>query len=317
MESTLPTIHRLHLKSAATTLSPSTFCLKRRGKLGVGYYVPGLDATDDVSYYRTIAEPHYKQRENGKYYNGWKRSANAMERIREHDLVWTRDDAGEFYLGCVTGGWRYNGEGAHRAADICSYRECSWLPVGTADRVPGQVVNSLIRGTAIRRVRDDNNTVAWYSANLWNELAAKSNDFYRFPLPEKPESDSIWELISHEDCEDVVGLYLQVNLGYAVIPGTCKASTAGYEYVLTHRDTGAKAVVQVKQGSSTKLTTSHYAQFARYGEVFLFNSQGLYENEEATERITCLALTDINAFVNDHYRVLPRRVQAWVDYMND
>jgi hypothetical protein len=236
-----------------------------------------------------------------------------MQRVEENDLVWTRDEMGVYYLGRVNGAWQYSGEKEHVEADICSYYLCEWIAIGSVDNVPGSVVNSFIMGPAIRRIKDDNKSIAWYTAKLWNEMATEMGNVFSYNVSEKPAGGNFWEFISHEDCEDVVGLYLQLKHEYAIIPGTCKASTAGYEYVLTHRKSGDKAVVQVKQGSSTKLMAKDYEDFTLFGEVFLFNSQGLYEIDKEVDRITCLTVAEIETFTQQHKHVLPLRVKAWLD----
>jgi hypothetical protein len=45
-------------------------------------------------------------------------------------------------------------------------------------------------------------------------------------------------------------MYLQTK-GYVLVPSTIKSSTAAYEWVMFHQETGEKAVLQVKSGNAS------------------------------------------------------------------
>ena len=57
----------------------------------------------------------------------------------------------------------------------------------------------------------------------------------------------LFDLIFPEDCEDIVGIYLQEKQGYRLIPSSCKLDTVKTEFVLKTAE--GKAHVQVKQGN--------------------------------------------------------------------
>lgn len=78
------------------------------------------------------------------------RTARRLERfaaLPEGAFVWTRDVEGFFFLGRVTGSWRYDDDPAALEADMVHVRDCTWLgePVAPAD-VPPAVLHTFARG---------------------------------------------------------------------------------------------------------------------------------------------------------------------------
>lgn len=132
------------------------------------------------------------------------------------------------------------------------------------------------------------------------------------PYPVAAKDLDVFALMSAEDCEDLVGLYLQAQLGYSVIPSTCRRDTPGYEFVLIHRETGEEAVVQVKNGA-VDLATGGLRSPGRH--VFLFTSRGEYLGPHH-EDVTCLSRGDLLSFAASHRARLPRRLQHLWDVAN-
>jgi len=62
-------------------------------------------------------------------------------------FVWTRSPEGDYWLGRLTGPWRYDASPAARTADLVHVRACDWLPepVPEAD-VPPATVRTFGRG---------------------------------------------------------------------------------------------------------------------------------------------------------------------------
>lgn len=75
----------------------------------------------------------------------------AAARLRRwHDVpvgstVWTRDEAGEFHVGTVTGSWTYDGSPEAELVDLVHVRSCTWRAVPDDD-VPEAVVETFARG---------------------------------------------------------------------------------------------------------------------------------------------------------------------------
>ncbi len=127
----LPSVWRINLKSAATAgIDPRRFCLDNNC-LGVGWAV-GVAHTLDAASYNSAARSLYPTDK------GWFPAVNALQsRMEDGDLCWTRDLDGYYYLGRVTGPWRYESDSEHILADIVNVRSCTWIKVGSVEAVPG------------------------------------------------------------------------------------------------------------------------------------------------------------------------------------
>jgi hypothetical protein len=280
-------------------VDPREFCFKRK-ILGVGW--PLEEASKEVGWeqYRERAEQKYK---DGLKDKGWWPALNALHnRMEVGDLVWCRDRKGVYRLGRVTGEWRYVNTREHRKADIVNVRDCEWCEVGTEDAVPGRVARSFSRGGTLQRVPDD--TISAYSKRLYNDCVES-------PVYEvRPQYNDLFSLLSADACEDLVGLYLQIEEGYGVVPSTCKRSTPYYEFVLNHGRTGKKAAVQVKAGTDP-LCIDDYAELP-VDMVFLFTARGSYEGAR-NSRVKCLEPVDLKRFACDNKHLMTDEIVRWME----
>ena len=121
-------------------------------------------------------------------------------------------------------------------------RPCEWFQVGGVDSVPGKVVNSFRSRATVQRVYDE--TSSLYSKLKFNLLSGRGV----YDLHGNEDNPNLFSLISPDDCEDIVGIYLQETHGYRLIPSSCKRDTGKTEFVLKTVD-GRRANVQVKQGN--------------------------------------------------------------------
>lgn len=297
------TVWRLNIKTAASEgIDPRQFCIERQ-LLGVGWSVSSESELDWDTYYRFAEVANYKKR-----YKGWWRAVNALgNRMKEDDLCWTRDLDGIYYLGRIAGPWTYLADQDHRSADVVNCRRCTWKKVGEVDAVPGKVVNSFRSGT-VQAVNGE--SVLLYSEFLYNSVCDEPHDMLQLTLPSLTSSDDLFSLVSAEDCEDIVGLYLQEK-GYRLIPSSCKADTAAYEFVLKHVESGRSAVAQVKQGS-VDLVPAEYS--AMPGEVYLFTSHGSYVGAPAND-VYCIDPKELLNFVMINRRFMSDRIKTWITIM--
>lgn len=290
----LPTIWRINLKSKPTSnVDPRRFCIEN-GILGFGWPVPTAQITTQDEYRRAAAS-HYPADK------GWAKAFRALQTMSEGDLCWTRDRKGMYYLGRVTGGWTYVATDAHVQADIVNIRPCDWKPVGLVEEVPGKVVASFRPAATVQRILDS--TVQFYSALLYNEREP-STYVLRKGTPD------LFSLLGDEDCEDLVGLWMQLD-GYLLLPSSCKLDTVGYEWVMVHRDTGARAYAQVKSGKNN-LRPGEYADSQHL--VYLFTSQGQFEGARP-DNVRCIERSEMREFVTRHRVVLPIRIRRWLEFV--
>ena len=293
-------IWRLNIKTAAKRgVNPRRFCLDRN-ILGVGWQVsqPGVVEWDDY-----IAEARDKYKTKGRSFSV---AINALKnRMEVGDLCWTRDHDGTYYLGKITSGWRYENTKENLDADVVNVRSCLWHKVGTVDVVPGKVVNSYISGSTVQRVNGKN--IRRYSQFLANQKIEGE----KYELEES--TDDFLSLLSSDDCEDVVALYMQKKYGFMTIPSSCKSDTAAYEYVMKHPETGEKAVAQVKHGN-VDLNRDNYGSLDAV--VFLLTTGGIYTGTERPG-IHCLEPGMILKFAKDNYNLMSDRVQNWMRFDAD
>ena len=291
-------IWRINLKpEPRANVDPQKFCIERN-IMGIGWPVI-LGNTDPTwDNYSKLAHSLYYIEQKDR---GWLPAINALKwNIAINDLCWTRTGQGIYYLGRITSDWRYESGEDYAGADIVNLRDCEWLKVGTAENVAGKIVNSFIPRATVQRV--NGRMIEAFSTYLYNEL---SKD-YKFKIP-PPEPD-YYSLFSSDDCEDIVGLYLQ-SLGYYIVPSTCKNSTLAYEYVLINKETHRKATVQVKNGY-VDLDSSVYS--SDENEVFLFTTKGKYLGPRLNN-VYCLDKSVIDNFIVNNLTLLPRKIKTWIE----
>lgn len=287
--------------------NPREFCINNN-ILGVGWSVGDEKNMSWEEYYDKALKKYYYKNEDSKEVKdggvSWWKALNAIcNRMKEGDLCWARDEKGIYYLGKITGDWKYRHEDEYQQLDLVNIRECEWVRIGTVDEVPGKVVNSFAARSAVQRVSDD--TALEYSKLLYNLYV--EDDKYEI----KSNGDNIFSLLSSDDCENVVGLYLQKELGYLIIPKTNRNDTVKYEFVLKNKDTGKKAIVQVKNGN-VSLKKDEFKNIA--DKAFLFTTEGEYTGKEDKD-VICLEKQVIEKFIYDNRIIMPDLVQRWINHI--
>lgn len=287
--------------SAQEGVDPRKFCIEKNF-LGFGWGVGATGPLDWSEYEKLGTEIYYNKVDRD---NGWWPAANAIHnRMEVGDLCWTRDWDGRYFLGRVEGPWKYCTTEEHISTDVVNVRPCRWFYIGTDDAVPGKVLNSFRTGRTLQAVHDRTTNI--YSKLIYN--SAEMDCKYELPI-ENMDLD-LFSLISPEDCEDIVGIYLQEVLGYRLIPSTCRASTAVTEFVLRKRD--RKALVQVKQGYVPLDRKNYKIELKDPSEWFLFTTCGEYQGEEV-EHVHCLDPEELRNFVYTNVSLMSDRVQKFAE----
>jgi len=301
----MKTVWRLNIKTGAHEgVDPRKFCIDKN-ILGIGWPLDTIDVIPNWENYSRLAKELYKDD------NGWWPAVNALKnRMQVDDLCWTRTMDGIYYLGRISGDWEYKSEPEYKNADIVNIRKCDWFPVGAVDAVPGKVINSFIPRRTVQEVQDPSTSL--YSQYLYNKLSKK--DFYKLKEISKEISLDIFSLISAEDCEDLVGLYLQELKGYRIIPSSCKISTAAYEFVLKQSNSGKKAVAQVKQGY-INLNLNDYSAI-KDCDIYLFTTKGEYIGS-SNPKVHCIDPGEIRKFANERRSILSDRLIKWLELMDE
>jgi len=297
-------IWRIHLKPAAKKYDPRKLCLEEN-VVGIGWRRQDGDNAKNISWeeYYALAERTYGQNKKDK--RAWFSAVTAFkDKLDIDDLVWTRDWHGNYFIGRVTGKWEYRCEDNYSSADIVNIRQCDWKKVGTVDCVPGKVVNSFIPPRTIQQIHS--NTVSIFSQKKYNDFLEREYYSYEFLTTNR----NIFSLLSAEDCEDVIAIYLQVKFNYIVIPSSCKADTMAYEFVLINRKTNKIAVIQVKTGNES-LRGMDYDEIVA-DEIYLFASSGIYDVKGCSDRIKTILPEEIKTFMRENEKLLPSKIRFWI-----
>jgi len=296
-------VWRINLKpGAASGIDPRQLCLQK-GIVGVGWQIDYNNEPISWETYETEATKIYYEKGD----KSWWPAINAIHnRIKQDDLIWTRDWQGIYYVGRITSDWYYDTHKDCEQADMINVRKCDWQKIGTVEAVPGKIVNSFIPARTVQRVMG--NTIEIFSKYTFNKVSG--NDIYKINLP---ENSNIFSLLSSDDCEDILGLYLQLKEDYLIVPSSCKSDTMNYEYELRHKDTGDKAVVQVKNGQ-VDLHTDDFCNINSI--VFLLTTKGQYLGERH-ENIHFVDPTKMENFVYDNLDIMPDKIRNWTEILTE
>lgn len=284
-------LFRIHIRpSGGTDDMFATFrhCLDN-GILGVGWRVETLTTTDIWEEYEQKAVPEYGSLQ------ALQQPLYIYNNVEPGDLIWTRDPDGQYYLARVTAGWNYwtTPEGQEKNIDIANVFRCDFCQVAL-DAVPGMVVSRFgLPGYSIQRIHD--RSTRTYSQHLWNGCADRQ--IYEVDITDFP---NIFAMLDPEETEDLVFLYLQ-SQGWYVVPNSRKGNTLRFEFMLTHSETGEKALTQVKTGERP-LNVDCYANDPQ--RIFLFQSNENYEGQCA-DNVECISRCDLADFLRDQIRLFP------------
>lgn len=299
---------RIHIKpDAQKGIDPVDFCLQRN-IAAIGWAVSRSPTSKDD--YRSLVEAEYPAHFSESWPN-WRRSwcpaANAiLDHINNGDLIWTRNQQAKYFLGKIDGDWQYNGSTEHTDADVINIRPCQWIEVGLMDNVPGSVINSLNRRAAVQRVVDTNALL--YSQYLHAKLTAQ-----HFTPPDEKRNVDVLQLLSADDLEDVVALFLQATKGYRLYPTTCKLSTKAIECLFVSPESGERIGMQVK-GGHEPVDQDVYSTFGHL--VYLFSASGTYLGNSHAH-VRCLSPDEVRTFTIEHRKTMPARIQRWIDFAQE
>jgi hypothetical protein len=221
------------------------------------------------------------------------------------DFVWTRDTAGRYLLGRITGGYRYDISEAAKKVDVHQVRDVKWAPRPLNDlEVPGGVIRRFIGvGQSFSRIHDV--PAQMLTPYLWAKLNGE-------PLPEldMTKDDVLTSHLDPYDVEDLVYVWLQLARDYVALPRARQRDTPAYEWTMIHRDSRRKGIVQIKTGNDeVDLQALSDARVDELTDTFAFATCGHYSGSHdlVTEVIKG---EDLLAFVTAEPDLLPLRVRT-------
>lgn len=273
---------------------------RRAGVVGVGWGQPGLHSDASIDDVITAIEAP----------SGQRAVRRLKEDVRIGDLVWTRETKGDYWLGRVTGEWRYDDSDEARRWDLNNVRPCTWLDESMRDyQVPGAVVRSFTGpGQTLTRVRRP-------AARKMTELIFRRATNPQVSWPPMDPNEIIEDLLDPIDVEDIVLLRLQAD-GWVLLPSTRMGDTPLYEAALRHRADGRLAVVAVKSGGEEVPVPDVVAEVRDrdpQAEIFVYSTDNAY-TDPPPEKHGAVPLTreQLVDFMREHPELLPPRITRWI-----
>lgn len=262
----------------------------------------------------------YKRLDNCKFSNqkGFKNSMKSLRKMQKDDLIWTRKN-NIYYICRVTGKAKdfivgdRNKEIEDDIYDIWHYVPCEFVRIGTEDNIMGAIVRSFNMGVVCHiRGRNAEEVVKEFSKKIYNKYTGK--EYYNVKEPEN-KWNYFWDSMGALEIEELVGLYMQIKLGYGVYTSTNKRDTKEYEYILFKRDNPIeKAKMQVK---TSNINLDEY----NIGDIpFYFFTTGDYWKDgkilnrdeakkfEKENKIVIIHKEELLEFAKENQDVLPYRI---------
>ena len=168
---------------------------------------------------------------------------------------------------------------------------------------PGAVERSFGPSRTVQAVDDD--TARAYGRYVFGQLSGD-------PTEVATDRPDIFALLSPLDREDLAGLYLQAE-GYLLVPSTIKSSAAAYEWVMFHRDSGERAVLQVKSGGAW-IDLAPLADIP--SRVFVVAADGTVAGHSPAN-VTLISRERLLQFAKNSRSLMPERIRMYLDWASD
>lgn len=266
------------------------FC-RDKELVGLGWALPNRP--------KTIDEAIIKGREIYKGSN-FKTDMNNLKKLKKDDLVWALGEH-SYYIGRILDEkYKY----VENDFDICNARNCKYYEVGEIENVPGKVVSSFYgRGYTIRSIPDnEDKTIENISKLIFNKVSKE--EYYKVNLKK-----DFWLLLSDQDIEEIIGLYLQIEKNYKIYITSKRKATKKYEFIMVN-EKNERAAVQVKSGN-TPLNYRDYLN-DEY-KIFLFSVCGEYGGVPSSNKIEIIEKKDIEKFLIKRKELLPKNIKYWIE----
>lgn len=293
-------IFRLHIRPKGGKASVKTvfdYCIKH-SILGVGWRI--TDSTTEINWdeYFFKAKNKFGKIDTVSY---------LKNRVKPNDLIWTRDEIGDYYLAKVKSEWKYFNtiEANEKDIDIANVVKVDLLKIPT-NEVPGKVIACFRPTRTLQTINSD--FVSEYSKFIWNEKSNK-NKFENI----KFELNNIFDFLDSEEMEDLIFIYLQLN-NYIVVPNSRKADTMSYEYFAIDKHTKLNYLVQIKSGN-TPLDLKNYHKTNE--SYILFQANNIYLNISLeNEKTKVIRKELIEEFIKTSFEYLPKVIQKKIETIN-
>jgi hypothetical protein len=190
-------------------------------------------------------------------------------------------------------------------------RDAEWAssPLNDLD-VPGAVVRGFT-GTSESFCRINDESARRFTPYVWEKIHGR--DLPRLGIT---SAEILASHLDWSDVEDLVYVWLQYERGYLALPRTRQRDTPAYEYTMLHRESGRRAIAQVKTGSeAVDLDALAAARVDTSTNTFAFATSGAYLGD-ATAVTEVIAAEELLLFARNHSQLLPPRVRLWFELAN-
>ena len=195
-------------------------------------------------------------------------------------------------LGKIMGQWEYKPNG--HLGKFNHIRECIWVEV-PREKVPGSALHN-------RGVIGELRGLVEYSKCVYANLRGED------ATVEKVRTGDWFQYLGPLELEDAVGLYLQVERNYVIVPSTCKQSTPDVEGNLINRMTGKTAFFQVKsKGASIK--NPDFDTFD--GRVYVMTVSN--QRQLTSNNVEYISAEQVETFLRTNRNILPTWLKFAVD----
>lgn len=269
------------------------FALKK-GIVGVGWEVeakPG-ESLNWEEYEDRAKQSDYPNQE------AWVRSITAIhENMNEDDLCYTRNTSGQFYLGRVTGPWRYETDPEHQQHELVNVRDCNWYRIKEPEEtVPTELLESFGRGAGLQRVKDPR--LLAFTQRLFELI--DDEDHYDIELP-----NTLDHWLSDDDLKDLLALHLQTDEDQILIPSTVDQRPFLADGIAVNRVSAERTLYQV-QHQHDNLPQKAYQNDERR---IVYLKRDSDSPDTLPNNVQVLQLEDLVSVFENQWDLLPRRLR--------
>lgn len=286
-------VWQVDVRPFADGQDPVKLCLEE-GVVGIGWRISGRPSSKE-DYWEKAKAIYSKNAQ-------WARAATPfLFQMKENDLVWMKDFAGIYYLGRIESDWEYRDEPAYLQAEMVNVRKCSFYKVGLD--APGGVMQGFRTGNIVQKINDY--PIHLFSRIAYNRLSGE--EFYD-AKGEIGESADLFRLLTDEELEDLVALYLQKK-GYCIIPSSLAGDIPLFKFQIVQSSTGERAFVQVS--GNAVLNPGIYTHFPY--KVFLFSPAGYSGSFGTFKNVVALKRDEIEDFIKSYQSLMSFSVRLFLD----
>ena len=271
------------------------YCFENNlASIGWGLKEENLDGDESPE---TLLKMTYDKYQND---SNFKTSSNNLSKMKPGDFVWTQyNDARDFRLGKI----KYDKCFVDTNKLIIGLsRHCEWHTVDFND-VPGEIINSYQRKSRTLIMKHNLDNFQEYFEYLYDPQSTlnKKLDYQ--------------QLFHYDDLEDLLGLYLQVEENYYILPSTNKTSTKLIEYELRKKEkdgTIKKACVQCKTGDAVVDDTIFEIEDFNDYHIYISTMKNDNYDPKGTN-VTTIHTDKLWAWAKEHRDLLPGRINKYID----